>query len=108
MDGLVPLALLAAILLVGVAVITGARLVLAPQGFDLEQQVVVILAAVSLLVAAAVYAVTCVRTLRQVRTLEGAGNQTGARGMLWGLLLSALVVLVPIIVAALVPQHPAP
>src|SRR6476646_2216998 len=91
LDGLVPLGLLAGVMVVGVAIIIGARLVIAPQGFAWEQQVVVILAVISLLVAAAVYVVSCVRALRRVQTLEGAGNQSGARGMLWGLLLSALV-----------------
>ena len=108
LEGLVPVGLLAVVLALGIGLTIGARLAIGPQGFDLEQAVVVPVLAVTIVVAAAVYTIACVRALRRVRALEGAGNQPRARGVLWGLALTAIIVLVPIVVAAVLPQHPAP
>jgi hypothetical protein len=108
LDGLVPVALLAVVVVLGIALTIGAQLATASQGYDVEQAVVVPVLAGAILVAAVIYTVACVRALRRVRALELGGNQARARGALLGLALTALIVLLPIALAAAIPQHPAP
>lgn len=108
LEGLVPLALLAVVMALGIALTLGARLATAAQGFDVEQTVAVSVAALTLLLAAILYTIACVRALRSARVWERAGNQPRAQGVLWGLALCVLLVLVPIVLAAVLPQHPAP
>ena len=106
--GLAPVGLLVVVMALGIALTIGARLAIGPHGFDLEQEVVVLVLAVTVLVAAVVYTIACVQALRRVRALERAGKQARARGVLWALALTAVMVIVPVVVAAVIPQHPAP
>jgi hypothetical protein len=47
------------------------------------------------------------RVCRQARAWREAGDTTAATAALWGLGASALLVLVPVLLAILLPQHPA-
>jgi hypothetical protein len=60
------------------------------------------------LVALAVgFTLVSVRVFRQARRWREVGDTTTAYAALWGLGASALLVLIPVLVAILLPQHPA-
>jgi hypothetical protein len=60
------------------------------------------------LVALAVgFTLVSVRAFRQARRWREDGETTAATAVLWGLAASALLVLVPVLLAILLPQHPA-
>jgi hypothetical protein len=60
------------------------------------------------LVALAVgFTLVSVRVVRQARRWREGGETAAASAVLWGLAGSALLVLVPVLVAILLPQHPA-
>jgi hypothetical protein len=60
------------------------------------------------LVALAVgFTLVSVRAFRRARRWRQDGETTAANAVLWGLAVSALLVLVPVLVAILLPQHPA-
>ena len=106
--GLVPLVPLAVIVIVTVALAYLARLLTANQGFYTQQWAAVIVVALGLLGAAISHVVFCLRSFRQIRGWQQAGNTAQANGALWGLVVVSLVVLLPLLLAILIPQHPAP
>jgi hypothetical protein len=55
-----------------------------------------------------VYGIAVVRTLRAWRSHMQAGDKAVVTGMLWALIITAIILALPVIVGALVPQHPAP
>ncbi|HEY7021576.1 MAG TPA: hypothetical protein VH349_10700 [Ktedonobacterales bacterium] len=60
------------------------------------------------LVALAVgFTLVSVRAFRRARRWRQDGETTAANAALWGLVVSALLVFVPVLVAILLPQHPA-
>jgi hypothetical protein len=60
------------------------------------------------LVALAVgFTLVSVRVFRQARAWREAGETTAATAAIWGLGASALLVLVPVLLGILLPQHPA-
>lgn len=106
--GIAPACLVVVILAIAIGLAALARLVTASLTFDVQQLTTLIVVAVGLLAAACVYAVLCVRALRQVGRWQRAGAAARARGALIGLWLSALIMVLPLLAAALFPQHPAP
>jgi len=50
----------------------------------------------------------CVGALRQVDSWQRAGDASPATVTLWSLGATALLVLLPVLLAWLLPQHPAP
>ncbi len=110
--GLVPLGALVVIVIVTVAVIALVRALTAGQGFSIQQAIqqgaAVFTLLAGLVVGAAVYTVAGVRALRRVAHWQQVGMTAQANGALWGLALGALVVLLPLLLAIFLPQHPAP
>jgi hypothetical protein len=106
--GLTPLARLVVIAAVAIGLTILSRSFTTGQGFFFEQRVAVIVLAVGLLAAFALYAVSCVGALRQVGAWQRSGEAAKAAGALWALGVTAFVVLLPVILAAVLPQHPAP
>jgi hypothetical protein len=106
--GLSPLGFVALIVVVGVALAALARQLAAGQGFAAQQGAALIIVAVALLGAAIALAVGCVRALRRVKQWQQAGQTAQASAALWGLALVALIVALPLLLAVLIPQHPAP
>jgi hypothetical protein len=106
--GLLPLAPLAGITILALALAAPARQLLAGQGFFAQQQAAVIVITLGLAAAAASYTVLCVRALRRVREWQQTGEAAQAAQALWALGGTALVVLLPLLLAILLPQHPAP
>lgn len=107
-SGLVPLGALVVIVIVTVAVIGLVRALTAGQGFSVQQGAEVSVLVVGLLAAAAAYILAGVRALRRVAHWQQVGMTAQTNGALWGLALGALVVLLPLLLAIFLPQHPAP
>ena len=107
-SSLVPLAFVAVIVLVALALAALARQLSAGQGFSTEQWASGIIIVLGLLGSAAAYIVSCVQALRRVKRWQQAGQTAQASGALWGLVVVALVVLLPLLLAILIPQQPAP
>jgi hypothetical protein len=107
-SSLVPLAFVVPIISVALALAALARQLTAGQGFSTQQWAAVIVIALGLLAAAASYIISCVRTLQHIKLWQQLGQATQANGALWGLVVVALIVLLPVLLAVFIPQHPAP
>jgi len=106
--GLVPLALLVAIVLIILALTALIRQLVAASGFFAQQQAAVITLIVGLLLALVIYSLAIFFTLRRVANWQQSGMAPRARAALWSLGITALIVVLPVLLAVLLPQHPAP
>ena len=106
--GLMPLAVLVVCVTATVGLTVVTRHLLARSGFFAEQHACVIVLASGSIVSALLYAIAGIRALRRVRTWQDEGRTACAGGGLCGLGMTALVVALPILLAVLLPQHPAP
>ena len=106
--GIMPLVRL--LVIVGLALLLTAlgRILTAGQGFFTQQQVSVIVLGAGLLLAAAMYVAGCIRALRHVGQWQRTGDAAPAAVALWVLGATALLVLLPVLLALVLPQHPAP
>jgi hypothetical protein len=102
---LVPL-LLVVVLTIGFAWL--ARQISAGAGFYTQQWAAGIIVVIGILAGAVALAIFSARALRQVRTWQEAGLSAQASAALWGLVVIALVVVLPVLLAIVIPQHPAP
>ena len=105
--GLIPLILLIILVALTVMGVTLARVLAIPLGFLTWQWIVAGVWAGGLLISAVVYGVATVRALRRVSVWQSAGLTSQVMGAYWALGIAALVVLLPIILALAMPQHPA-
>jgi hypothetical protein len=85
-----------------------ARQITAGAGFYTQQWAAGIIVVLAILAGAVALVIFSVRALRQVRTWQEAGLAAQASAALWGLVVVALVVLLPLLLAIAIPQHPAP
>jgi len=106
--GLIPLGLLAGIVLLAVIATALARGLTASGGFYVQQEAALITLIVGLALAIVVFAIACWRVLHQVGLWQKAGVAVQATATLWTLGFTALVVISPILLALLLPQHPFP
>lgn len=106
--GVLPLAPIAVIVVVALGLATLARQLTAGQGYSTQQLVSLLFVGLGLLGAAAAYVIFCRRALRQIRRWQEAGAAAQANGALCGLVVVALVVLLPLLLAIFMPQQPAP
>ena len=106
--GLIPLGLLAGFVLIAVVATALARELTAGGGFYVQQEAAVITLIVGLVLAIVVFAIACWRVLHQVGLWQKAGVAIQATATLWTLGFTALVIISPILLAILLPQHPAP
>ena len=106
--GLIPLGLLAGVVLIAVVVTALARELTAGGGFYMQQQAALITLIVGLVLAIVVFAIACWRVLRQVATWQKTGVAVQATAALWALGATALIITLPILLALLLPQYPAP
>ncbi len=106
--GLIPLGLLAGVVLIAVVATALARELTAGGGFYIQQQAALITLIVGLVLAIVVFAIACWRVLYQVALWQKAGVVVQAAATLWTLGFTALVIISPILLAILLPQHPAP
>lgn len=106
--GFVPLLLLVVIVVIALAVTVLVRQFFASSGFFAQQQAEVITLIVGLIIALVVYIVAIILTLRRVARWQTQGAARLSRVALWSLAITALIVLVPVLLALLLPQNPAP
>jgi hypothetical protein len=106
--GLIPLGLLAGLVLIAVVATALARELTAGGGFYVQQQAALINLIVGLVLAIVVFAIACWRVLHRVALGQKAGAVVQAAATLWTLGFTALVIISPILLALLLPQHPAP
>ncbi len=106
--GLLPLILLVGISLITFAVVAYVRQLLTPAGFLEQQRIDLIILISGLVLAISAYSMSIWRILRRLTIWQAAGLERHVRIVMWTLLGTALIALLPIIVAVLLPQHPAP
>src|SRR5437868_4253297 len=106
--GLVPLVLLALSIVLELLLTAFARQWFAASGFFVRQQVALIVLISGFVLAVVIYALAIVLTLRRMKGWQEDGAVMWARSALWTLGITALIVVVPLLLAVLLPQHPAP
>jgi hypothetical protein len=106
--GLVPLAALAITLGLGVGGAALARILWASSGFLVWQWIVTGVWVGGLLIAAFVFAYTTFRIFRRMAVWRRDGLALQVAGAYWALGFSVLIVLLPVLISALLPQSPAP
>lgn len=109
--GLLPLLTLSGGIVATLVLTLTARELVAGLDVTISQWIVVGVFALGLAITGVAYGIALARTLRRWRTqLRDSGHEGNASsaGMLLALLVTAVAVATPVIVAALIPQHPAP
>jgi hypothetical protein len=106
--GLIPLVLLAAVVGISILLTALARQMFAGSGFFAQQQAALIVLIAGLILAIAVFVVAIWRVLRRVAAWQQSGAMAMANATLWVLGATALIVVLPVLLALLLPQHPAP
>jgi hypothetical protein len=107
LTGLVPLALWAVLGIVAVVATTLARALTNGEAFLAQQPVLVYTFGIGLVVAFGAWIAGCAWALRRARTWERIGAPLQAAATRWTLGASAIILLLPVILAVLIPQHPA-
>jgi hypothetical protein len=105
--GLAPAAFFYAGILAGFGLVALLRVATAGLGFLTQLPVLNVTSVLCLVALAVGLTVVSVRVFRQARRWREAGATTAANAVLWGLGASALLILVPVLLALLLPQHPA-
>ena len=106
--GLIPLGLLAGVVLVVIVITALARELATGGGFFVQQQAALITLIVGLVLAIVVFAIAVWRVLRRVAAWQQTGVVVQAKAALWALGATALVIVIPVLLAILLPQHPFP
>ena len=106
--GLVPLVLLVLIIAIALALAALARQLFAASGFFAQQQAAVIILIAGFVLTLVAYVIAIVLTMRRIASWQQNGMAVRARAALWPLGITALIVILPFLVAILLPQHPAP
>lgn len=106
--GFIPLGLLLLIVAITVLLMALARQLVASSGFFAQQQASVIVLLAGLVIALVVFIIALVRTMRNITSWQRSGAIGQARSALLALGCTALVVLLPVVLAIVLPQNPAP
>jgi len=105
--GVAPVALFALIAILAILLTGVVRDLTNGQGFLAQLPLLLLTFGGGLFLAFVTWIVGGVWAVRRARTWERAGNAAGAAATLWALGFSTLLLLAPVIVAILLPQHPA-
>jgi hypothetical protein len=105
--GLAPAAFFYAGILVGFGVVSLLRVATSGLGFLTQLPVLNVTSLLCLVALAVGLTLVCVRVFRQARRWREDGETTAAKAVLWGLALSGVLVLLPVLLGMLLPQHPA-
>jgi hypothetical protein len=105
--GLAPAAFFYVGILVGFGVVSLLRVATSGLGFLTQLPILNVTSMLCLVALAVGFTLVSVRVFRQARRWREDGETTAANAVLWGLAASALLVLVPVLLAILLPQHPA-
>ncbi len=94
--------------LIALAVTALIRQLFDPSGFFVVQQAALITLIAGLVIAFVIFVVAIVLTLRRVAAWQQIGAMKSSRAALWSLGITAFVVLLPVLLAIVLPQNPAP
>lgn len=108
LTGLVPLALLLVVVVITLLLAAATRQLFAFAGFFVQQQNTLIVLIVGLSVAVMLYGVSIWRIMRRLAHWEQEGKVRQVHTVLWTLVGTACVVVLPLVLAFVLPQHPAP
>lgn len=106
--GIVPLLLLAVFTTIAVVLTAMIRQMFAANGFFVWQRASLIALIASLGLAVLVYGISLVLVMRNVTIWQQNGLATRSAATLWTLLLTACMVILPVILVFVLPQAPAP
>ena len=106
--GLRPLVVLLVVIILALALSMLIRALDVSGGFFVQQEIALATFIVGLVVAIVVYIVAIRRMMKRVEGWQLEGATKTALFALWSLGITALVVVLPIILATALPQHPAP
>ncbi len=103
-----PLAVLAAMVTASAITLALVRALTAPFGLFTEQAVVLATLALMGLLALTGYALACRRVMALIHAWQLTDQGAAAAAAMGTLSLTALIVVLPVLLATLLPQHPAP
>lgn len=106
--GLIPLLLLAIIVIVTLLITAFARQWVASSGFFRQQQVALIVLIAGFILAILAFAIAIWRVSEQIKDWQQDGLVKPGRAALWTLGITVLIVLLPVVLAIVLPQNPAP
>ena len=106
--GLIPLLLLAIIVIVTLLITAFARQWVASSGFFRQQQVALIVLIAGFILAILAFAIAIWRVSEQIKDWQQDGLVKPGRAALWALGITVLIVLLPVVLAIVLPQNPAP
>ena len=106
--GLIPLGLFAGCVVLALALTALARQLVSGSGFFVQQQAALVTLIAGLVLAVVIFALAVWRVLRRVAVWQRAGVAGQANAALWALGATALVIVVPVLLGLLLPQHPFP
>ena len=106
--GFIPLGVLLLVVAITVLLTALARQLVASSGFFVQQQASMIVLIVGLVVALMFCIIAIVRIMRNITSWQRSGADGQARAALLALGFTALIVLVPVVLAIVLPQNPAP
>ena len=107
LTGIAPLALFAILGALAVLATILARGLTAGEAFLAQQPMLLAILGIILLIAFIAWGIGCRWALRRARTWEQTGALAQASATLWALSASAIILLLPVILALVIPQHPA-
>src|SRR5579875_439322 len=108
LSGLIPLFLLGSITTLAVILTALVRQTFNSDGFFVWQRDVLITLSACMVLALLAYVVSLVVILRRAAGWQRAGLRVRSAATLWALFATAWIVLLPVILATVIPQHPAP
>ena len=108
--GLIPLLLLMLIILVTLLATELMRqwVTIATSGFFVQQQVALIILIAGFVLALLVFAFATWRVVKRIAIWQQSGLLKPARAALWMLGITTLIIILPVLLAIALPQHPAP
>jgi uncharacterized membrane protein YidH (DUF202 family) len=106
--GLIPLGLLAGCIALTVVLTALARQMTSGSGFYVQQQAALVMLIIGSALTIVVFAVAVWRVVRRVAIWLRKGVTVQANAAIWSLGVTALVIIMPLLLALLLPQHPFP
>ena len=106
--GLIPLGLLAGCIALTVVLTALARQLTSGSGFYVQQQSALVMLIIGSVLTIVVFAVAVWRVVRRVAIWQRTDVTVQAKAALWSLGVTALVIVIPFLLALMLPQHPFP
>lgn len=99
--GLIPLGLLIAAILLTLALTNTGLLLTASLAFSVREQIMLVLSVSGLIVMILAYGIGCIAVMRRIKRWQEAGMSSEAHSALWMLAATALLLLLPLLLAVL-------